>query len=353
MGSIWLAEHRTLGAPVAVKLLDPAYLARPHAADRFRREAVVLAKIRSEHVVQVLDSGCTPAGIPFIVMELLEGETLEDRLARETELSLEATLGIVRQIGRALAVAHEAGVVHRDVKPDNIFLLRHGPTRHSSVTAKLLDFGIARDLTVDDTSETALVGTPHFMAPEQIGCGLVTASADVWGLAVVAYACLAGRLPFEGDDLEELMRAIRRGPIAALSRLDPSIPPGVLCWLQRSLALDSDERYADAQQMLDALERSLTGARQGPGRPRTFRPRLELDFDGDAEAERYEVELALARIRRRRAWLRCLVTLVMAGTAAFAYDTVGRQLAADPSLVLRGAQELLRGRTASGALLYR
>ncbi|XXT16698.1 serine/threonine-protein kinase [Sorangium sp. So ce429] len=257
MGSVWLAEHTALKTQVAVKFLRDMYVDHPLAVVRLRREAEAAARIQSPHVVRVFDLGFTDQGVPYIVMEHLEGETLQDLVDRRRRLSLEETASIVRQIGAALARAHEAGIVHRDIKPENIFLVEG----EREPFVKVLDFGIAKN-TVEEaerlTVTGAIMGTPHFMSPEQMAGGAkVGPHSDLWALGVVAYFCLTGKIPFDGPTIAAVAVAIDRGSPAPPSRLAPGVPPAVDAWVLSLLEPDPARRVQSARAVLEALDAAL------------------------------------------------------------------------------------------------
>ncbi|HVH46880.1 MAG TPA: serine/threonine-protein kinase, partial [Labilithrix sp.] len=171
MGRVWIAEHLGLHAEVVVKLMAPEMAARSDGAERFAREAAIAAAIKSPHVVQVFDHGVTAStadeGTPYIVMELLEGKDLGDHLAAHGRMDPKDVVALVVQIGKALSKAHKAGIVHRDIKPDNIFLCE---TEGGEIFVKLLDFGTARRDTQASSRTTVpgqIMGTPYYMSPEQ------------------------------------------------------------------------------------------------------------------------------------------------------------------------------------------
>ncbi|WP_437304020.1 serine/threonine-protein kinase [Sorangium sp. So ce388] len=257
MGSVWLAEHTALKTQVAVKFLRDMYVDHPLAVVRLRREAEAAARIQSPHVVRVFDLGFADQGVPYIVMEHLEGETLQDLVERRRGLSLDETVSIVRQIGAALARAHEAGIVHRDIKPENIFLVEG----EREPFVKVLDFGIAKN-TVEEaeplTVTGAIMGTPHFMSPEQMAGGAkVGPHSDLWALGVVAYFCLTGKIPFGGATIAAVAVAIDRGPPPPPSRLVPSVPPAVDAWVLSLLEPDPARRAQSARAVLEALDAAL------------------------------------------------------------------------------------------------
>src|SRR5579859_4562030 len=198
MGSVWEADHQRLETRVAVKLIADVLLSEPNARRRFALEAEAAAQIRGPHVVQILDHGSTDQGVPFIVMELLEGESLGARLQRRGRIALDETAVIVQQTSKALGRAHELGFVHRDIKPDNLFLTDHD----GELFVKVLDFGIAKrhGESMSMTRTGAALGTPRFMSPEQLAnAKQVTPAADLWSLAAVAYRALMGKAPFDGE----------------------------------------------------------------------------------------------------------------------------------------------------------
>jgi eukaryotic-like serine/threonine-protein kinase len=254
MGSVWRARSLRLRSWVAVKLIDPALAASALGKRRFLREARAAAGLRSPHVIQVLDHGVDHE-TPYIVMELLEGETLATRLRRVGRLMPLETASLIRQLARALRRAHAAGIIHRDLKPANIFLVEND----DEWVAKVLDFGIAkvgrgpRDRVGETTASGALVGTPSYVSPEQAQ-GLVTVDhrTDVWSLGVVTFECLLGRRPFIGDSLPALLLAICRDPVPVPSRIGP-VPAGFDAWFARTCARDPSLRFDSAKSAADAL----------------------------------------------------------------------------------------------------
>ncbi|MCC6898575.1 MAG: serine/threonine protein kinase [Polyangiaceae bacterium] len=251
MGSVWRAEHLLLRSPVAIKLIHDRVASAPGAVDRFLLEARAAAALRSPHVIQVLDFG-VEGSTPYLVMELLEGESLAARLARVGRLSLAETSRIVSHVARALSRAHEAGVVHRDLKPDNVFLV----TNQDEELAKVLDFGIAKTLGTGDgavgglTQTGAVLGTPHYMSPEQArGRSDVDHRSDLWSLGVIAYECVTGLRPFDSATLGDLLLKICADPIPTAA----GAPPGFDAWLARALARDPNQRFQSASDLADAL----------------------------------------------------------------------------------------------------
>jgi serine/threonine-protein kinase len=265
MGSVWYAEHLTLHSPVAIKLIDLAIVANPEALARFLREAQSAAKLRSPHVVQILDHG-VDNGTPYIAMELLEGESLADRLARVGKLSPADTARIMTHVARAVARAHEAGIVHRDLKPDNIFIVQNDDEE----IAKVLDFGIAKatssvhEAVSSSTRTGAVLGTPYYMSPEQAeGAKTLDHRSDIWALGVIAFECLLGRRPFDAETLAGLLLAICTREIPVPSQLG-LVPAGFDGWFQRACARDVEQRFSSAKEAVAELKRLCTGAAAEP-----------------------------------------------------------------------------------------
>ena len=263
MGSIWRAQHLVLAAPVAVKLIDREAIPDEETMQRFMREAQSAATLRSPHVVQILDYGVDDK-LPFIVMELLDGENLAQRLRRLTRLSSGDTARIVTHIGRAVARAHEAGIVHRDLKPENVFLIRN----EDEEIAKVLDFGVAKvsvgalGVIGEEGTRTrtgSILGTPYYMSPEQAqGNKTVDHRSDLWSLGVIAFECLTGKRPFYSDGLGDLVLQICIRDIPVPSDLG-SVPVGFDAWFARAVARDPDARFQSARELTDALREVLGG----------------------------------------------------------------------------------------------
>lgn len=260
MGSVWSAEHGTLSTLVAVKLMSPAYLEDTEFVERFRNEAKAAASIRSPHVVQMLDSGVTQSGEPFIVMELLEGETLGSRIRRIGPLPLDEVVRIVVQTANALGRAHQLGIVHRDIKPDNLFLIDVG----GEPFVKVLDFGVAKQppgvLSVP-TDPGRVMGTPFYMSPEQlVSSKYVDHRTDVWALAAVAYEALTAEPPFKGASIGAQVLAVHAGEFKKPSELRSGIPEAVDAWATRALQRDPEARFGSTRELADALEQVVRKA---------------------------------------------------------------------------------------------
>ena len=257
MGSVWLSEHLTLRSWVAVKLMDPAIAATPEGAERFRREAQAAASLRSAHVVQVLDYG-VHENTPYLVMELMQGESLASCLARERRLTPERTVAIITQVARALGRAHSAGIVHRDLKPDNIFLVREDDQE----LVKILDFGIAKTPQSQfggmETRTGVTMGTPYYMSPEQVeGKRAVDFRTDLWAMAVIANECMTGVRPFDGSTFGELLLNICMRPIPAPSS-QGLVLAGFDDWFAKATNRDAEQRFASAQELANSLKDVVT-----------------------------------------------------------------------------------------------
>ncbi len=237
MGSVYLAADRHTGEPVALKVLRHG---RSANASRFAQEARILAELAHPAVVRYLAHGETPDGHPFIAMEWLEGEDLDDRLS-SFGLSVRESVALVLQAANGLAAAHALGVVHRDIKPSNLFLVDRESSR-----VKLLDFGIARYEDAGGAARLAamtrpgeVVGTAGYMSPEQVnGASDLDARTDVFSLGCVLYECLTGRLPFAADDAIAVVAKLLREEVAPLRTLRPDLPDALETLLGRMLAKD-------------------------------------------------------------------------------------------------------------------
>ena len=257
MGSVWEAR-RPEGERVAVKFASKAVVTDPTDRARFTREATLANKLSSPHVVEGFGFGLTDDGIPFIVMELLVGETLADRLRREKVIPPSVVVTIVEQMADALDEAHELGVLHRDIKPANVFLVG----RAGETFVKVLDFGMAkRTDTLNPTVVTEAgtsVGTPDFMSPEQIRTEKeLDGRTDVWSLGVLVYRCLIGRLPFVSSTFAGLCVAICEARYKPPSQLAPNLPRALDRWFARCLSVERDGRFATAGEATRALEIAL------------------------------------------------------------------------------------------------
>jgi eukaryotic-like serine/threonine-protein kinase len=249
MGVVWLAHDPRLDRRVALKLL-PAHRSTDDAARRsLTEEAKAASALDHPHIATIYDIGDAPDGRVFIAMAFYEGESLRDRLERG-RLSVEETLAVATPLADALAAAHAAGIVHRDVKPGNVILTPSGGV-------KLVDFGVAK-LPATPAPTSPMAGTPPYMSPEQVRGEEVDGRADIWSLGVVLYEMLSGRRPFGGADEAALLRAIQKENPTEIRRLSPEVPAPLARIVERCLARSPSARFASASELRDAL-RAMSG----------------------------------------------------------------------------------------------
>ncbi|MGH7434200.1 MAG: serine/threonine-protein kinase, partial [Polyangiaceae bacterium] len=258
MGSVWEGRHASLGNKVAIKFIEKAYAESTEARSRFVTEARAAATIQSKHAIQIYDHGVTDDGRPYMVMELLTGVSLDKRLDEVGRISVADTAHILAQVSRALQRAHDAGIIHRDLKPETIFLVRSPDD--DDETAKVLDFGIAKikgppgeELT-SSTKTGAVLGTPVFMSPEQArGLMNLDYRSDLWSLGVIAYKCVTGVLPFDGESVGDLLVKICTSPLPVPSETYPGLPATFDAWFAKALEREPGARFASATELADAL----------------------------------------------------------------------------------------------------
>ena len=300
MGSVWVARHLGLNTHVAVKFISAQLDANePEALARFHREATTAAQISSPHVVRTFDAGVSDAGVPYIVMEFLEGETLSARINRVGSLRPQLVVRVIAHVAKALGSAHRLGIVHRDIKPDNIFLV---PT-DDGLLCKVLDFGIAKQTRTPEvsslTTEGALLGTPEYMSPEQIAHGTdVDYRADLWALAVVAYVSLTGRLPFTGTTMGQMCLNLMAARFKPVSEVRRGLPSAADAWFARAFHLDAEQRFEGARDMALALVHAI------PDSVTTVKDELLAPPNDSASVSMppiaAETKLSLARVKRDR-----------------------------------------------------
>ncbi len=267
MGTVYEAHHEFLETTVALKFLHSELAKRAGLGSRFLQEARVSARIRSPHVTHVTDVDQTADGSPYLVMELLHGEPLQQAMDRRGKLPVEQAVDFALQILSGLESAHAIGVVHRDLKPDNVFIVpaTGGPL------LKLIDFGIAKlrastEFQKGLTRAGVIMGTPEYMAPEQLfAAENVDHRADLYSLGVILFEMLSGRRPADGDDVEAIVAAVVSGNVRHLAALEPSLNPGLVAVVERSLMADREARFATALDMRLALA-PFAGALSHAGR---------------------------------------------------------------------------------------
>ena len=272
MGTVWEGVHTTLGTRVAIKCIKPQFAEQPEARARFEIEARAAAKLNTKHAVHVYDYGVNEEGLPYIVMEYLDGESLSDAIIARGRLPPREVAQIIAQAARALTRAHSSGVVHRDLKPDNIFLAKvDEPVEGLPFVVKLVDFGIAKIFEEPapppegtpgtpsrrmggPTREGTVIGTPNFMAPEQLSVGGAPGPlTDLWSLGACTFAAMTGRLPFEGDVLGDIVLKVCAAPLPVPSKINPELPAGFDAWFARACSRDPTKRFQTADELAQAL----------------------------------------------------------------------------------------------------
>lgn len=299
MGIVWAAEHVALGAPVAVKFLDPRLAACPGWVERFAHEARTAAAVVSPHVVHILDFG-VEAGVPYLVMEYLVGETLAERLVRDGPLDPHETAVLFRGVACAAQSAHDRGIVHLDLKPANVFLVDD----FGDPFVKILDFGIARRATTWPRREAPpseelgrqFLGTPCYMSPEQItNTDPLDYRSDLWSLAVLAFECLTGTRPFRGGDLTDLIAAICVRPAPIPSAVGP-VPSGFDAWFLQGVERLPGRRFESAIAASRALsDLCRPGQRRLSQAPRSAPPISTEDFLDTTKTDAAELPDAFVR----------------------------------------------------------
>jgi len=262
MGEVWAAQHQVTRRGVALKFLNVDHGAMPQMRRRFLREARAASAVAHPNVIQIQDVFELDDETPVMVMDLLTGEALGDKLARQGALTVDETAQIMAPVVSALGTAHALGIVHRDLKPENIFLARSADGE-SRIEVKVLDFGIAKlahavelDQTGAVTGTGAVLGTPYYMALEQAyGEKDIDHRADIWSLGVVLYECLAGRRPIEGDNFGQIIKFLTHGTIPPLTEVAPHVPADISQLVARMLERAREDRPQDLREVLTVLRR--------------------------------------------------------------------------------------------------
>jgi eukaryotic-like serine/threonine-protein kinase len=310
-----LFEARDVRAhrPVVLKLLRAEDCMEERRKARFLQEIRLTAELRHPHVVDVLDLGEDETGMPYLVMELLHGHSLQAELADQGTLDFERTLAMLLPVMEALCVVHDAGVVHRDIKPDNIFL--HVDPR-GAVVPKLLDFGIAKDPSTPLATRTgAVLGTPDYMAPEQLLAGVVGPPADIWAVGAVLYRVLSGQTPFHAETSAHVIARLTRE--AAPPLRVPGLASPICAAIDRALAREVADRYADMRAFSAALVLCAQEAGYAvPATPARFTPSAVSLVQRTITAPSRSLELpATSRHTLRRVALAGLALIAVSASA--------------------------------------
>jgi serine/threonine-protein kinase len=271
MSSVWAATHALTRKAVALKFLKPELAKKSELRQRFLREARAASAVRHPNIVQIHDVLELDDRSPVMVMDLLEGESLASRVARDGPLPLVEVARLLLPVVSAIQSAHALGIVHRDLKPENLFLVSGAP---GEPHVRVLDFGIAKLTGVEgDAAQSAeltrtgsMLGTIYYMSPEQTyGERDVDHRADIWALGVILYECLTGRRPTEGENVGQILKSITTGSFLPLARVAPGLPADVTELVARMLALDRNGRPQDLREVATVLERHASDVAQSRG----------------------------------------------------------------------------------------
>ena len=315
MAEVWSAEDSQLGRRVALKLLASRFAADPGFRERFRREAAAAAAMQHPNIVSIYDRGEWD-GTSYIAMELVNGPTLKQLIQQRGPAGPGAATDIAIEILKALRYAHKRGIVHRDIKPQNVLMDEEGH-------AKVADFGIAHAGASDMTDEGAMLGTVQYVSPEQAQGKPVSPRSDLYSVGVVLYELLTGQVPFEGEaPVSIALKQVSEPPVPP-SQLEPSVPPALEAVVMRALEKDPDHRFQDADEFIAALE----NARRAPTRQVVMEPTPGEPWEPAGE-------------RGSRWWIWLLVALLIVAAAVGAYFLLGGGKRVDvPSVVGKTSRE--------------
>jgi serine/threonine protein kinase len=259
-GTVYEAEHQVVGKHVAIKVMNASAFADPENRDHFVAEARAAARIAHPNVVDIYDFGLTAAGVPYLVMELLRGETLEDMIDARGALPPTYACELMLQVLAGLSAAHAQGFLHCDLKPANVMVIHPRPDRPH---VKVLDFGIARRMEAESTPGQGISGTPMFMSPEQARGRTVDARSDIYSASAMFYAMLSGKAPFEGQTAGAVLKRVMAGDFVPLAEANPQVPKLLATIVERGLALDPRRRIESAEEFAELLYPLLGAAAQG------------------------------------------------------------------------------------------
>jgi eukaryotic-like serine/threonine-protein kinase len=318
MGLVYEAVHTVIEKRVAMKVLRDDFSRKPEVVERFQLEAKSASRIGHENIVDISDFGTTPTGASYFVMEFLEGEDLATRLEREGTLSPEATVKVLVQCCAALGAAHQKGIVHRDMKPENIYLTKRAA---SDAFVKIVDFGIAKMSEIETEGEPGrkltktgmIFGTPEYMSPEQAAGKSLDHRVDIYALGVILFECLTGRVPFVGDSFMGILTQHMFDELPSMVDVNPNVvcPPALEAVLTRAVMKDPAARYQTTQEMADDLLSALEGS-VGRATFDTYE-RARVDGTGGVRVERASAASPPPK-RRTGLWV-ALAVLGLAGAA--------------------------------------
>lgn len=295
MGTVYLAEHQAIEKKVALKVLRPEYSSKPDLVTRFQREAISASRIKHPNVLDVFDFGQLENGCFYLAMEFLEGHDLADELDRATVIRPDRAIRIVLQICKALATAHARGVVHRDMKPENVFLQISADGEEQ---IKIVDFGIAQLRSNEELAESEhrrrrltrtgmIFGTPEYMSPEQAAGRHMDLRVDVYATGVILYEMLTGAVPFTGDTFFGVLNAHMNDPVPPIKTLNPtiSVSPELEAVIGKALAKQPADRYQSMREIAAALLATPEGLSLDPYAQKSIVPAVTLaEFDAAASA---------------------------------------------------------------------
>ncbi len=255
MGAVYEVEHELTKHRRALKVLHPSAAQTPSVVERFLREASAAGRVGNSHIAETFDAGKLENGEPYLLMELLDGETLDQQLQRQGTIDPGELADLIYQSCEGIQAAHDAGIVHRDLKPENLIVT----TRDGAPFVKILDFGISkfdaeRTGTLGLTQEGLVMGTPYYMSPEQVrGASLIDARTDVYALGVILYECACGVRPYDARAIEHLAVLIHEGKPTPLAERRPSLPAAFCSIVHRAMAVDREQRFESARALAAAL----------------------------------------------------------------------------------------------------
>lgn len=284
MGIVYEGIHVGLQRSVAIKTIQPRFARDPAAVSRFRNEAAVIGRFGHPNIVEVYDMGVLEDGSPYLVMERLEGETLTQRLRRHRPLPIPVAIDIASHVASALVVTHQEGILHLDLKPDNLWLTSRDDAPKS---VKVIDFGVARiirrESSSEDVADESVAGTPAFMAPEQAGGARdLDGRVDIYALGMILYVMLTGRLPYKASTAAALRRELTEVSPMRVRILRPEVPKPLDALTMRAIAKDREERFTDAGSLLAALRTAPRDAA-----PPSSSDRVRAAPEGESEKVEY------------------------------------------------------------------